>query len=146
MKKRGICTMGTVIRSEVSKKNQYYISKHRYYELKHFCLQYPEFKKIYESLCEKIPGGVIRVSSNSHLQDDESLDVRQRYLDKMDMIEKCALATDPVLGVYIFKAVTKGLTYSYFRMHDGVPCGRDMFYQMYRKFFYILDRQQKKFV
>ena len=143
MKKRGICTMGTVIRSEVSKKNQYYISKHRYYELKHFCLQYPEFKKIYESLCEKIPGGIIHVNSNSYLQDDESLAVRQRYLDKMNMIEKCALATDPVLGVYIFKAVTKGLTYSYFRMHDGVPCGRDMFYQMYRKFFYILDRQQK---
>lgn len=31
-------------RAEVSKRNKYYISKHRYYELKHFCLQYPEWK------------------------------------------------------------------------------------------------------
>lgn len=31
-------------RAEISKKNPHYISKHRYYELKHFCLQYPEWK------------------------------------------------------------------------------------------------------
>ena len=31
-------------RAEVSKKNKYYISKHRYYELKHFCLQYKEWE------------------------------------------------------------------------------------------------------
>lgn len=42
--------MGTVIRPEVSHKNTYYISKHRYYELKHFCLQYPEWRKSYISL------------------------------------------------------------------------------------------------
>lgn len=136
--------MGTVIRSEVSKNNPYYISKHRYYELKHFCLQYPEFKRKYNDLCEKIPGGLIRINFDSPMQTDKNLEVRRGYLEKMDMIEKCAKATDPVLGDYIFKAVTKGLTYSYFRMHDGIPCGRDMFYQMYRKFFYILDKQQKK--
>ncbi len=145
MKKRGISTMGTVIRSEISKKNQYYISKHRYYELKHFCLQYPEFKRKYIDLCEKIPSGIICIKFEKSMPGDEILEKRHEYLEKMDMIEKCAKATDPVLGDYIFKAVTKGLTYSYFRMHDGIPCGRDMFYQMYRKFFYILDKQQKKF-
>lgn len=34
--------MSTTIRPEVSEKNQYWIEKHRYYELKHFCLQYKE--------------------------------------------------------------------------------------------------------
>lgn len=34
--------MGTVIRPETSKKNKYWIPRHRYHELKHFCLQYPE--------------------------------------------------------------------------------------------------------
>ena len=32
-------------RAELSKKNPYYISKHRYYELKHFCRQYDEWKR-----------------------------------------------------------------------------------------------------
>ena len=42
--------MATVLRSELSSKNKYYIDKHRYYELKHFCLQYPEWKRAYAYL------------------------------------------------------------------------------------------------
>ena len=34
----------------MAKKNEYVLSKHRYYELKHFCLQYPEWKKLYSQL------------------------------------------------------------------------------------------------
>ncbi len=36
--------MGTDIRPEISRRSRYDISRHRYYELKHFCLQYPEWK------------------------------------------------------------------------------------------------------
>ena len=42
--------MGTNIRPNISTKNKYWISKHRYYELKHFCLQYHEWKELYLSL------------------------------------------------------------------------------------------------
>ncbi len=44
---KGLIFMATVLRSELSPKNKYYIDKHRYYELKHFCLQYPEWKQTY---------------------------------------------------------------------------------------------------
>ena len=37
--------MSTTIRPELSEKNPYWIEKHRYYELKHFCLQYPIWKR-----------------------------------------------------------------------------------------------------
>lgn len=42
--------MSTVIRSEVSKKNVYWIERHRYYKLKHFCFQYPLWKKAYAEI------------------------------------------------------------------------------------------------
>ena len=42
--------MGTTLRAELSEKNPYWIEKHRYYELKHFCLQYPIWKKAYSAL------------------------------------------------------------------------------------------------
>lgn len=42
--------MSTEIRPELSEKNPYWIGKHRYYELKHFCLQYPIWKKAYNAL------------------------------------------------------------------------------------------------
>ena len=132
--------MGTVIRSEVSKKNPYYIPKHRYYELKHFCLQYKDFKRIYNSLCEKIPGGVISVNkSDGAPREDDTAAIRQRYLDNITMIEECCQMTDPVLGTYILKGVTEGYPYSYFRMKDNIPCCKDTYYELYRKFFYILS-------
>ena len=37
--------MSTVIRPELSKNNEYWIPRQRFYELKHFCLQYPSWKK-----------------------------------------------------------------------------------------------------
>lgn len=42
--------MSKLSKPELSQKNPYWIEKHRYYELKHFCLQYPIWKKAYNSL------------------------------------------------------------------------------------------------
>lgn len=44
--------MGNIIRAEVSENNPYWIEKHRYYELKHFCLQYPTWKRNYVMLSD----------------------------------------------------------------------------------------------
>lgn len=44
--------MSTLIRPELSETNRYWIEKHRYYELKHFCLQYPLWRHAYNSLME----------------------------------------------------------------------------------------------
>lgn len=53
--------MGTTIRPEISKKNRYWIDKHRYYELKYFCLQYPTWKKAHSSL-DSIKNAEIRIT------------------------------------------------------------------------------------
>lgn len=133
--------MSTVIRPEVSKRNQYYISRHRYYELKHFCLQYPEFKKIYNDLCEKIPGGIIHITNDQSIKFDKDIEVRQRYLDKMTLIEDTCKAVDPVIGPYLLKGITEGLPYTYFKMRENIPCGKDYYYDLYRKVFWLLDRK-----
>lgn len=44
--------MSTLIRPELSETNRYWIEKHRYYELKHFCLQYPLWRHAYNSLID----------------------------------------------------------------------------------------------
>ena len=60
--------MGTVIRAELSENNKYWISKHRYYELKHFCLQYPIWKKAYAAINDS-PGSasIIEMSPCTNL-------------------------------------------------------------------------------
>ena len=137
--------MGTTIRAEVTRDNPYYISRHRYYELKHFCLQYPEFQRIYKSLCEKIPGGIIcQNNSNRESYQERDLQKRQLYLDAIELIEECSRLTDPVIGPYILKGVTEGYPYSYFKMKDKIPCCKDTYYELYRKFFFILSRKKQR--
>ena len=136
--------MTTIIRPEIRKDSPYYISKHRYYELKHFCLQYPEFKKKYNSLCEKIPGGIISENNSNGISNQErDLEIRDLYLSQIELIEECSKLTDPVLGDYILKGVTEGYPYSYFKMKN-IPCCKDTYYDLYRKFFYILSRKKQR--
>lgn len=135
--------MSTVIRSEISKNNPYYISKHRYYELKHFCLQYKDFKRIYNDLCEKIPGGIVLQNGlTNDFKINKKLYIREKYLNKINLIEECSQLTDEILGPYILKGVTENLTYSYFKMNSNIPCCRDIYYEHYRKFFFILSHKK----
>ena len=133
--------MGTVIRAEISKGNPYYISKNRYYELKYFCLQYKEFKQKYNDLCNYVePGWLIKINKDqNYYREDPMATVRERYLNKIKAIEDCARNLDPVLGQYVFLGVTNGVTYGYLKMHNNIPCCKDTYYKLYRKFFWVLN-------
>lgn len=135
--------MATVIRPELSAKNKYWIDKHRYYELKHFCMQYMSWKKTYAaldelgmttSLMERMPSG------NKTGDLTAKYAVRKaHYSEKIKMIERAAMEADEDLYVYILKAVTEGLSFTYLKTKLEIPCGRDMYYDRYRRFFWLLD-------
>lgn len=133
--------MTTTIRPELSKKNKWYISKHRYYELKHFCLQYPEWVEQYKTAI-RYPKSINRVMSGLTEWSDpigESVSKRDICRSKIRMVEDAASKTDEVLGRYILKAVTEDLSYTALKMLYEIPCEKDMYYDRYRKFFYILS-------
>ena len=135
--------MATLIRAELSKKNKYWIDKHRHYELKHFCLQYPTWKRIYSDLgnlsmslskIENIPG-----SNTPSDPTAKCVMKRAYYLEKIQMIEQIAKEADEYLWVYILKAVTEGLSFTYLKNRLEIPCGKDMYYDRYRRFFWLLS-------
>lgn len=139
--------MATVIRPEISEKNKYWISKHRHYELKHFCLQYPTWKKEYElfgiptlsaAVLERIPSGNIHGDPTA-----EFVLRKARYQEKIELIERIAREADKCLYEYILKAVTEGLSFTYLKTRMGIPCGRDMFYDRYRRFFWLLSEARQ---
>lgn len=138
--------MATVIRAEISEKNKYWIDKHRHYELKHFCLQYPIWKKKYESFNEFaiFSKNHDSISSNTDISDLTATYAikKARYSSKIDLIEKIAIEADPYLYVYILKAVTEGLSYTYLKTKMNIPCGRDTYYDRYRKFFWLLSKSK----
>jgi hypothetical protein len=135
--------MATVIRPEISEKNKYYIEKHRYYELKHFCLQYKDWKKAYANCNESIIyASSLEPNSSSNIPSDLTAKYalkRAYYGDRIKLIEQIAKDTDDVLYIYILKAVTEGLSYTYLKSKLNIPCGRDMYYDRYRKFFWLLS-------
>ena len=136
--------MSTVIRPEISEKNKYWIDKHRHYELKHFCLQYPEWKKAYAEFNDpSIPLSMIERMPTDNLPGDPTAKramMKAYYSDKIALIEKAALETDLYLHEYILKAVTEGLSYAHLKTKLNIPCGRDMYYDRYRRFFWILSQ------
>lgn len=138
--------MATIIKPKLSTKNPYYISKHRYYELKHFCLQYPEWQKEYDRLeAEGIPSNSIDICNSGEPFDPTSRLAMEKsvLLDKMDLVNYCADMTDRDIGPYIRVAVIEGYSYDKLAARLYVPCGRTEYYELYRRFFYILDKKRR---
>ena len=136
--------MGTVIRPEITQKNKYWIEKHRYYELKHFCLQYPIWKKAYKAL-DGLSGRPLDLAS--FVKSDQKKDPTYRcaeakifYSERMDLIRQTAEETDPDLGGYILKAVTEGISYNGLKTRFNIPCQKDSYYNLYRRFFWLLNK------
>lgn len=140
--------MATMLRAEISQKNKYWISKHRYYELKHFCLQYPKWKKAYSDLCDiNIPLSMVETTPTDILPGDPTTkrtSMKNFYLERIELIEKTAIKADPCLHEYIVKGVTEGKSYTYLKTVLNIPCGRDMYYERYRKFFWLLNESRER--
>ena len=144
---RGI-NMCTSIRPEISAKNKYWISRHRYYELKHFCLQYPIWKKAYATLDELCisAANLEIVTAYSGFPGDPTAKcsiAKVYYSDRINMIEKAAVAADKELCAYILKAVTEDLSYTYLKTRLNIPCSKDTYYDRYRKFFWLLSKERE---
>lgn len=138
--------MATVIRAEISEKNKYYIDKHRYYELKHFCLQYSEWKKEYVKCNDAIIfASRFENTPRSNVPSDITAKygmMKAHYDRRIKMIENTAIEADEFLYPFILKAVTEGLSYPYLKTRLNIPCGRDMYYDRYRKFFWLLSQKR----
>ena len=125
--------MATIIRPEVSIKNRYWIDKHRHYELKHFCLQYPVWKKTYADLDSVgISISTADRMPTSNLPGDPTGNravAKAQLIERIEMVERIAKEADDYLWNYILKAVTENLSYTYLKTKLDIPCGKDMYYE-----------------
>lgn len=139
--------MATTIRPELSEKNKYWIDKHRYYELKHFCRQYKSWKQAYEENSEPFARSSLleRTSSGNAITDlTAKYAIRNTYYkDMINLIEKTAIEADEELWFFILIAVTDGLSFNYLKTKLNIPCSRDTYYDRYRRFFWLLNIYRK---
>ena len=134
-------------RPELSQNNPYWINRHRYYELKHFCLQYPIWKKA-RSAIDGTSGRSFELAvqcQTGNVSDPTATaaDARLFYTNRIEMLEKVAMDTDPVIGVYILKGVAEGVSYDILNAREQVPCCKDTYYELYRRFFWLLSKERQ---
>lgn len=136
--------MSTDIRPEVSKKKDYWIPKHRYYELKHFVMQYPEWMEYLANTNGLVKG--TRTDEDKvqlgAVSDPTWLAVERRahYIWAMRLVEHTAELTDPKYGKIIMDHLIKEDGYN--NVKDSIKLSRSEYYRLYRKFFWILDQNQ----
>lgn len=139
--------MSTVIRPEISKKNQYWISRHRFYELKHFCLQYHDWKSSAELMleCRKHSPWNPNFVKHTGLSDPvyQCVMLREEFMERMDMVEKAAKAAAPDLWPYLLKAVTEGISYEHLVAQMEIPCCKETYYEAFRRFFWAISKLRK---
>ena len=130
---------------ELSKDSPYYIGRHRYYELKHFCLQYPNWQKQLKMLEPPLtPEFVERFQKASALPNPtERIAIMRAAISGCSkLVEDAAKEADPELAKWILAGVTEGRNYENLQTTMDIPCSRDTYYDRYRKFFWILSKNR----
>jgi hypothetical protein len=115
--------------------------------LKHFCLQYPKWRKAYAALdgLSKQPAD-LAIFSKTKAHGDPTFkcaEARAFYFERMSMIEQAAMAADADLASYILKAVTEGVSYEHLKVGLGIPCCKNTYYELYRRFFWLLNKERR---
>ena len=124
-------------------KDKYEISKHRFLELYHFCMQYNDWKEELKSITSAVKSTPISGMPSSHNYQDQTaklVEKRMKLAAKCELIEQTAIEADPELYPYILEGVTCDYaTYRYLKMSKDMPCGKNMYYDRRRKFYFLLS-------
>lgn len=128
--------MGSMkVRTTLSQKSPYYISKNRRMELKYFCLQYDEWKA-YLNWIE------FRGGSDEWSDPTGEEAVKRIIFDRnVRIIEETAKNSGGDIWEYLLLAVTKDVSYVTLSTKYYIPCGRDYFYDRYHRFWFFLSRK-----
>lgn len=130
------------MKPEVSERNPYRLPKHRYYELKHFCLQYPDWQNQLRELDGHGEFGFADTGKKTPrlTNPTERIAIKRAALsEKVHLVEESARAADETLAPYLLAAVTEGYGFDTLKTTMDIPCERDMYYNRYRRFFAVLN-------
>lgn len=127
----------------VLNQKKYQISKHRFLEVYHYCLQYHEWQDELNYKTNTVGSPLITDMPRGSCTSDatQTLAMRRKELsDRCKLIEQTAIETDADIYQYILKAVTnEDVSYYYLNTVMGIPCCRNTYYDRRRKFYWLLS-------
>ena len=114
-------------------------------ELYHFCLQYNEWRDELKYKTDTVKSVQISDMPITRGISDSTGELavrRAELLKKCEAIEQSAIEADAEIYQYIIKAVTnEGISYTYLSNIMNIPCGKAMYYDRRRKFYWLLSKK-----
>jgi hypothetical protein len=109
-------------------------------------MQYPIWEKTYEAMNGLLgrPADLTSFGKMKHISNPtERVGIMKAYYsERMDMIRKAAEKANGDLAEYIVRGVTEGLSYDVLKIKMDIPCCKDVYYESYRRFFWILNKMR----
>ena len=125
---------------------KYGLSKHKFLQMYHFCLQYNEWKDELQYKSDTVK--CIEISdvpkgSGGTGNATEDLAIRRAMLSKnCELVEQTCIEADEGIYQWILKAVTnEGIGYTYLKERMDIPCSRNTYYERRRKFYWLLSKK-----
>lgn len=110
-------------------------------------MQYPLWKAAYRLLELE---GVRSLDLSGYIPTSETSDptaktaiAKSYFGDRISMIENIAAEADESLAKYLIKGITEGWSYDILKARMNIPCCKDVYYNVYRRFFWLLSRERK---
>jgi len=122
----------------------YEIPRKQYAILKRFCTKYHEYKFDYENLnFYGKEAGVRKYRSDDRSISDPTFSKAYRLADlktKIDIIERSARQASPEYAYYIIQAACEDRSFEHLKYELKMDCSRKIFFELVRKFFWILNK------
>jgi len=149
------------MKQRAAKTGKYMISKHEFYMTMHFALQYPEWKRALRNMSDTSKAITYSDMPKGNMSPDPTGDLvekREKLYDKVLLVERSAKAAvyEDIMGrmcvpnvreqIYqmLLRGVTEeGVTYNTLRVTGNIPCCRNVYNRMKRRFYFILNREFK---
>ena len=61
-------------------------------------------------------------------------------ISNIEKVDHAIEEADKELGYYLLQSIAHGKSFTYLQTVLRIPCCKDVFYDRYRKFFWILDK------
>lgn len=129
-----------------SKNNPYWLSKHNFMMVWHFCLQYPEWQRERSEILLDAQASAIMYTDmpkGSMVDPDPTMKAAEKLAKvsrKIDIIDKAAAKVSPELSAWIIKGTTENWSYETLRSAYGIPCGRRQYHRLRQRFYWEVNK------
>lgn len=121
------------------------VTKHAFYQAYHFAMRYQEFKDILKYKTSTVGSpktdGMPKGGEPGNATQDLAI-TRQQAEQNCRLIERTAAIAGGEIYTYLLKSVTEeGVSYEYLKRIMNIPCGKKLYYDRRRKFYYLLSKE-----